>query len=423
MKTTNSAGGLKRSPRAGTDMTKRMTYLPLLAALGVSCASDNEDLAGAGPDDGADEPLFLIQSRVFPPEGTIGLLTPTRSLDAELDYSRSLEQPGGGVLYARPGLGTFLIGSGEEPTITRFEVGPGDTLVPGSKLSFAGYGVLYMYAGDSLVFVNPRKAYYLDLDQLQAIAFDPTEMVITGTTSLAGAAREGFLTSFGQVVQRDDAIYFPGQWYAEPDWDRVPSGSMLVRIDPETDTVTITQDSRCTGMYVTMTTDAGDTYWFSDSYNTFARRGYGPDRGVPDCALRLRAGETTFDPSWQLDLATRVGGASAVPILRAGGSRMWIRVLDESAASLPTPADFNTVNTAPAWQWYLLDVESEAPAVRNDERPLSAVGGLGMYIDGRSFVSTENADYSESTLLELTPDGFLTRATVRGVVDNVVRVR
>jgi hypothetical protein len=394
--------------------------LLVAALLGVSCAGKEE---GRPDPDGGGGPLFLVQSRIFPPEGTIGILTPTGSLDGPLDYTRAIEQPGGGVLYAEPGVGTFLIGAGEEPTIARYELGSGDELIPGKKLSFAGQGVVHLYAGDSVVFVNPAKAYYLDLDQLQVIVFDPTEMVITGTRSLAGARREGYFTSFGQVVRRPDGIYFPGQWYREPDWDRVPAGALLVRIQPETDTVTMTSDARCTGMYVALTTDAGDTTWFSDSYNTFARVGFGADRGVPDCALRLRAGETTFDPSWQLATGARVGGAPVVPIVKAGGSKIWLRVFDATAVKLPTPADFNTVNTAPAWQWYLLDVESDAPAVRNDERPLSPVGGLGMHIDGRTFVSTENADYSESTLLELTPAGFVPRATVRGVVDNIVRVR
>lgn len=408
------------SVRVDEEKSRRRSLGALCVLLSAAaCAADRTD----NPSTAEGGPLYLIQSRVFPPEGTIGLLTPTSSLDAELDYRRSLEQPGGGVLYAQPGIGTFMIGSGEEPAITRYELGPDGALVPGEKMSFAAYGVVYMYAGDSLVFVDARTAYYLDLDQLQAIRFDPTEMVIVGATSLAGAAREGFFTSFGQVIRREDGIYFPAQWYTEPDLDRVPGGSMLVRVDPATDEVTITSDARCTGMYIAMTTDAGDTYWFSDSYNTFARVGYGPERGVPDCALRLRAGETTFDPGWQLAIASRVGGAPSVAVARAGGSKMWLRVLDTAAAALPTPADFDTVNTVPAWQWHLLDVESDAPAIRNDERPLSAVGGFGLFVDGRTFVSTENADYSASTLIELTPEGFAERTTVRGVVDNVVRVR
>jgi hypothetical protein len=402
-------------------MRAKITWFALATALGLGCDGKDENLTETTQTE--DGPLFLIQSRIFPPEGTIGLLTPTGSLEAPLDYRRSIEQPGGGVLYAKPGVGTFLIGSGEEPTITRYDVAPDGSLVPGTKISFADYGVVYMYASESVVFVNARKAYYLDLDQLQAISFDPTEMVITGATSLAGAAREGYLTSFGQAVVREDGIYFPGQWYTDPDLDRVPSGSMLLRLDPDTDAVTITSDPRCAGMYISMTTNAGDIYWFSDSYNTFARVGFGADRGVPDCALRLRAGQTTFDPDWQLDVTTRVGGAPAVAIVEAGGSKAWLRVLDPSVPLPPLPADYDAVNTTPAWQWYLLDVESDEPALRNDDRPLSPVGGYGLYVDGRTFVSTENADYSESTLIELAPDGFIERTTVRGVVDNIVRVR
>jgi|GEM_PF-1566515 len=368
------------------------------------------------------EPLYLIQTRTFSSEGTTGILIPTASLDGPLDYTRALEQPGGGVLYAEPGLGTFLIGAAEEPTITRYEIDPDDRLVAGATLSFANEGVIYLYAG-SMTFVTPHKAYYYDLDQLQAISFDPTEMVITGRVSLAGAEREGFLTSFGDAVVRPDGIYFPGQWYTDPDPDRVPSGSVLVRLDPETDEVTITSDARCTSMLASLTNDAGDTYWFSDMFNTFARRGQGPENGFPDCALRLRAGETTFDPDWELDTGARTGGAPAVAVLRGGDSKMWFRVLDESAVELPVPADYEALDTAPAWQWSLLDVESDTPAVLDEQRPLSSMGALGMYVDGRSFTTIENEDYSETILLELTPDAFVERASVRGVIDEIARIR
>ncbi len=394
-------------------------------ALSVLCAG----CLGCGSDLGSDDavgveggPLYLIMARTFSSEITTGILTPTSSLESELDYSRAIEQAGGGVLYSEPGIGTFMIGSGEEPTITRYRIDPDNRFIAGQKLSFAGYGVQYLYA-DTVIFVNLHKAYYVDLDQLQAIAFDPSAMAITGSVSLAGAAREGFFTSFGEAVRRDDAIYFPAEWYTEPDWDRVPQGSMLVRLDPETDEITFTEDARCTGMLLSTTTDAGDTYWFSDGYNTLARRGYGPEHGVPDCALRLRAGERAFDPDWQLDVGSRTGGAPAIPVLRAGGSKVWLRVLDESAIELPVPTDYSTLDTAPAWQWHLLDVESDASAQRNDERPLSSVGAFGIYVDGRAFTTVENSDYSESTLVELTPEGFVTRSTLRGVVDSIARVR
>ncbi len=54
-------------------------------------------------------PLYLVQTRVFSAEVTTGMLIPTAILDGPLDYSRALEQPGGGVLYAEPGMGAFLV--------------------------------------------------------------------------------------------------------------------------------------------------------------------------------------------------------------------------------------------------------------------------------------------------------------------------
>jgi hypothetical protein len=203
----------------------------------------------------------------------------------------------------------------------------------------------------------------------------------------------------------------------------VPSGSLLVHVDPATDTATMTSDERCTTMLPSLTTPAGDTYWFSDQYNTYARLGHGPDNGVPDCALRLRAGATSFDPTWQLDVGSRTGGAAALAVLQGGASTIWLRVFDDSAVQLPEPADFETIDTAPAWQWYLLDVERDAPALRNDQRPLSSSSAIGMYVDGRSFTTVENEDYSETLLVELTDQGFVERMTARGVIDAIARVR
>jgi hypothetical protein len=399
-----------------------------LAALSLSaCGEDGTTVNAPGEvsrpaADAAAGPLFLIQTRTFSPEGTTGLLIPTPSLDEPIDESRAIEQSGGGVLYAAPGIGAFLIGSGEEPTITRYEIAANGAISPGASLSFANEGVVYLYAG-SVTFVSPTQAYYFDLDQLQAIAFDPTAMAITGRVSLAGAEREGFFTSFGVPVLRPDGIYFTGQWYREPDWDRVPEGSLLVHLDTETNEVTMTPDARCTSMLSSLTTASGDTYWFSDMFNAFARLTRGPGNGFPDCALVLRAGQSQFDPDWQLDTGARTGGSPSVAILKGGDTEMWFRVLDPALAGLAATSSYDEYDTAPAWQWYLLDVTSDAPAVRSDRRPPSSMGALGMYVDGRSFTTIENADYSQTTLLELTERDFVERLTVRGVIDEVVRVR
>jgi hypothetical protein len=401
-----------------------------LALAGLSACDDDDVLLGepsvsadAAVEPSGSEPLYLIQTRVFSPESTTAVLIPTPTLDGPFDDSRALEQAGGGVLYAEPGVGAFMLGSGEEPVITRYEIDAQGGLVPGAQLSFANEGVVFLYAG-SVSFVSPTKAYYFDLDQLQAISFDPRAMAITGRVSLAAAEREGFFTSFGDAVVRPDGIYFPAQWYVDPDWDRVPRGSLLVRLDPETDEVTMTSDSRCTSMLASLTTASGDTYWFSDMFNTFARVARGPENGFPDCALRLRAGERQFDPDWQLDTGARTGGVPTVAVLQAGDSQMWLRGLEPAAVeALPEGATYEDLDTAQAWQWYLLDVASDGPAVRDDQRPLASMSAIGFNVDGRAFTSLDSGDYSESILLELTAGNFVERATVRGAIDNIARVR
>jgi len=70
---------------------------------------------------------------------------------------------------------------------------------------------------------------------------------------------------------------------------------MLIHIDPATDAITVTEDPRCTSLLISQTTPAGDTYWFSDNYNTYARIIGGAERGVPDCSLRLLRDQTQFD--------------------------------------------------------------------------------------------------------------------------------
>jgi hypothetical protein len=113
-----------------------------------------------------------------------------------------------------------------------------------------------------------------------------------------------------------------------------------------------------------------------------------------------------------------------VAVLQADDTKMWLRGLEPSvAATLGPQTTYQDVDTAQAWQRYLLDVASDGPAVRDDQRPLASMSAVGFSVDGRAFTTLENADYSESILLELTAGSFVERAAVRGVIDAIVRLR
>ncbi|HTV17691.1 MAG TPA: hypothetical protein VMG12_03445 [Polyangiaceae bacterium] len=400
--------------------------LSLLVAAGASLLVSACDDDSAPRIEAGGEELWLLQTRVFGlDETTMGYVIPTTTLDGNISNDAAIEQGGGGMVYAPSNRvnGNFLLSYAERGTLTRYDVTTDNRFVEGTTLSFSSYGVESGYG--VIAFVDDSTAYWIDNQQLQVIRFNPTTMLIDAAIPVQGTEREGFITEFsGYPVVRDDGVYFTARWRKE--WEdpmpQAPAGAMLIHIDPATNAVSVTEDARCTSLLVSHTTPRGDTYWFSDNYNTYARIIGGAERGVPDCSLRLLRDQTTFDPDWYLDLGERTGGRPADGVIAGSGSTIWMSVFHAEQLG-EQPADIDTADTARAWQWYSLDVESDAPAVEDTARPYASHGAFGWYSSVRSFSSTTNDDYSESVLLELTNDGFEQRATVEGLIDGIVRVR
>jgi hypothetical protein len=366
---------------------------------------------------------YVVFSTVDTADERMGYFALTPSLDGDvpIDIARGIEEPGGGRLYVQPGVGTFLLGGGEAPTLTRYELNAEGELERGQSLSFANQGVSDL-ADSAVVFVSPSKAYFRDRSQVQLVSFDPTRMEILNTFPLEGLERAGFITDFGtSVFQRADGIYFPMMWYDEAE-DSAPAGAALVRVVPETDTIEITTDPRCSGLSVGLTSAQGDMYWFSTRTTTWWRAPV--NAGLPrDCALRVRRDEQTFDPSWELDTTTRTNGWPSVATVAGEGSKIWLRVLEESEVRVPADATPDVVEELQGWQWYLLDVEANAPAQRNAERQSGSYYAYGFQVDGRTYTTESDAEYTQSTLLELREQGFVEGATVTGTVRGLARLR
>ncbi len=391
---------------------RNVSAFPWLLLLGA-CSPEAES-ADARPFYDGQGPLYLLSVRVFAVEGTVGYVLPSTTLEGELSLSDALERPGGGMVYSDPSTGIVLIGDGENPTFTQFDVSQG-RFEAGPTMSLLNLGIADLWGG--VVFVNEHQAYLLDRIEPQAIRFDPTTMEIESILPFEGLQREGFVPAgYGYPVIRGDGIYMPMRWQgASDDIPESPSGSALIHIDPATDTVTVTSDARCTSLLVSQTTPSGDTWWYSDYNNVYARVNFGEDVAVPDCAMRLAADGTTFAEDGYIDLNARAGGP-AVGIASAGGSEMWLRVLDE-AVFTPDPEDWGVIDTTPSWTWSRLDVATAAEAVADPSGEHDTIGGVASYTSGRTFVTFASSDYSESRLVEITPGGPVERATVPGLID------
>lgn len=398
---------------------RTVPWKALALAAVAACADDANRATG---DDG--QPRFLVFSTVDTDDARLGYFAMTTSLDGDvpIDISKGIEEAGGGRLYVEPGVGTFMIGSGETPSITRYEVSDDGAFVRGETISFANQGVSNL-ADNAILFIDASTAYFRDRAQLQLIRFDPTRMEIVDTFPIEGVAREGFSANFGTAIRREDGVYFPMSYYDPNDYGHVPEQSVLVRLDPDTGETTVTSDSRCTSLEKGIEVD-GDAYWFSSESNALGWRADPPRKGSrPDCALRVRAGETSFDPTYMLDVTTRTGGTPSLAAVPAGGSGIWFRVLDESLTPVPEEAEVSDIAGLAGWQWQLLDVASDAPATRNDDRPPGGYYTYGFVVDGRSFTTESSADYSSTKLIEITSAGFEPRAEVVGTVRGLARIR
>lgn len=363
-------------------------------------------------------PLYLVYTTIDTPDGRTGyyVTTPSIEEDATVNVQTGLEEPGGGMLFAPPEGGYVIIGSGESPTFTRYELGENDNLIKGATVSFANVGVESTWS--VMVFVNPTKAYFLDRDQLRLISFNPSTMELIGALPIADFACEEVSTQFGDPVVRDDGVYFTRACW---DLEITSAGSTLVHVDPKTDTITVTQDERCMGMSVGFLADSGDAYWFSDA--DASMEWSVQNRDAPhDCSLRVKAGEKTFDKSWDLDLTTRSGGVSAIGAVPGPGASVWVKVFDEDAMTEEIPVDEIDWGLS-VWRWGLLDLEGNTPVAVDMDADLVVSYGDPIMVDGRAFSPASNSDYSETTLVELTDRGIANRLHVQGELRRVMRLR
>ena len=367
-------------------------------------------------------PRYLIHSAVQTGDTRMNYFTLVSSLDeaTRLDYSKSLELPGRPRLYAAQGIGFFAIGGGEAPTITRYEVQDG-RLVPGKSLSLQTQGVRAMGA-QAVLFVSPTKAYYKDDAQAQLIVWNPTEMAIEKTLPLPKElVKQGYVTSLSQWASRSGEAYFTVGW-TTPTYERVLPGTVLVRLDTATDTLTQVPDSRCRDL--SKTARLGDTlYFFSGVINGLGHTAYGAeDGGQQDCILRISPGQTTFDAGYVGSVAPALGaGKVGTVIAVTEDGKAWVQVADTSI----TPSAPGTTYSqwySKGWSWWSLPLESLSNPARVQAEP-GAYSGFTANSGASFFVSQSTADYSTSTLMELSTGTPKAGVSFSGFVLDVARIR
>lgn len=413
------------------------TRSPLLLSvlLGLACSAEGADqeaqparetparpgpAADAGPGATDPAPAYLVGTRVWDDVSTTSYFHVLPSLErgTKVDAQKALEIPGAAKLYSVPGIGWFAVGGGDAPAITRYTL-EGDRLVEQDGISLVGYGVSNLW--DTLYVVSATKVYYPDRDGSQLIVINPEEMAIEGSIDLSDTVREGYLSLYGYAsLTQGDRLSFSVGWFDWNETDSVLGETGLVVIDTQRDRVErVVSDERCGGVTQPVTMDTGETYLVSSALAGAAHR-FGRLSTAP-CALRLTEDVQGFDADYYVELADLADGAIAGEPVPAGGSRLFLRVFDETIGEVPDDGATWELTGQEAWLWYTWDVASDS-FTRIDALEPSTSDVFWFEIDGTVFGTATNRQYTETTLLDLAGGGKKA-LRVPGFLHGVARIR
>lgn len=393
----------------------------VIAAAAMSACSGNGSHAGDGGS--SETPAFLLGTRVWNDTSTTSYFHVVSSIEAgtAIDESRAVEVPGAAKLYAIEGVGWFAVGGGEVPTITRYTLDDEGRLNKAGTISLQNYGVESLW--DTLYVVSPTKMYYPDRDGQRLIVINPSAMAITGEVDLGETGREGFLSLYSYAhLERGSHLLFSVAWIDWNETDSILGETGLVVLDTETDTVSrVDVDARCGGITTPVEMSSGDVYFVSSALAAAAHR---LERlPTPPCALRVRAGQDAFDATYLENLEALTGHALAGEPVPGGDSQVFLRAFDEGLGTVTDGALTWELTSQSAWRWLRWTPGTRDVSAVSALHP-STSDVLWFRVDGKVYGTETTADYSETTLIELTAEDGPRRAmTAPGFVHGVARIR
>ncbi|MGC4087942.1 MAG: DUF4374 domain-containing protein [Polyangiaceae bacterium] len=331
----------------------------------LACGSGD----GSNQPSTSDEPKYLAAISTRTADAYVTYSAATPAIDGTIVQhflKRSVETAG--HLYPSSFDGQVFVPQGKAASITKFSANADGTLAEGDTVSFAGAGVTDVLVGPIIgqTMIDAQKAYFFDNANYRALIWNPSSMELTGDAiDFAELLKEPVLdapgyspqifTMPGFVKQVDNLMFVPVRWQnwsAEtPDKILYHSAGLLI-IDTEKDQVVrLLRDERLIDTIYTVVSDAGDLYLFTGAFGASFNLAF--DLGTPSGVLKIRRGQTSFDPDYFLDLEKLTGGRPATTPSRGRGTEVFMKAFYEEEADM-YDADGNIKEAILAEPWQLL---------------------------------------------------------------------
>jgi hypothetical protein len=402
------------------------TWRVLLALAGAAlgCTEDATSPGGGpgGAAPAAARPLYAIMYEVFSDMGSNSYLNLLDSLDVQqVDVARAREYPGGRAFLATYN-GWIFVGDPTSPIVTRYSVGPDDSLREDGKLSFGNYGLM---AGNldpwNVTFISPTKAYLFDFKEATHIIWDPSAMEIRGEIAPAPELlREGLDLDGSPAVIRGNRLYRSLFWVNFE--TAVYSPDHLLGIyDTDSDRlVELVPETRCPAPGNLVHQDEQGNFYFGNWIWPISGTLM---RGAPrSCVLRLGTGADRYDPQWTLAYADLAEGREGAMFSYVGGGKGLVSVFHHEMTTFDATTDPWEYAGTPIWQIWNVDLD-QRKAAPVEGIPLNAGAFTPVRLDGRMFALVPGADWKATQAYEIVEGKARPAFEVRGWTYQLMKVR
>ena len=376
----------------------------LIAGAGSACSdpASNEGSLGYG--------RHALTTTIFQADGQTSLLglVEDPGVPGVFDATRALEIGGSAALFGRDGRSVFAIGSSDSANVTRYDLSEGGVEAKGA-LSLQPYGISSGFKRPELVpFVSDTKAYWIDDGSSQVVVWNPEEMTLSGSFSLAAAEREGWLLEVGEAVVRGSSVFVSANYRDANDGEA--GQAVAIVLDTTNDTVAaVLTDDRCGGTLDIAPAEDGMLYFATNSFSASLYALQRPADYPAPCVLRVLPGEEGFDPEFYIStLELTLGRPAGQLVLGARGSAYVLALHDDLlGAPIGPDTDIFAPYEASAWRWWQVELGVAAVGTPLDGLGERSAASRVLRAGGREYIANIDLASGTTTLLAPQPDGSL----------------
>jgi hypothetical protein len=331
--------------------------------------------------------------------------------DGKLDYKAAIEL--GEFVNVHAMGDAVFVHQPVDATVRKLVVRADGTVDVDVTISFADYGVAG-YAGD-MIYVSATRAFLLDEDAGQLVAWNPEAMEISGATKLPEQA----LSRDGLAAQISRGIALGGQAFVAAsfrDWTTLSyyDAAAVGIFDATADEpqLRIIEDDRCASTVASpFDGEDGFAYVVSDAALGFDALANPTQTRKALCVLRIEPGAGEFDPDFFVDLkqALNSPGFYAAHPMKDGKLLVNVWASDVPLETVADPNDSGWYwDYPPYFEYAIVDLASGTSTPINDVPRAAVQWSITLRVDGDVYVQTYRDD-TGSDLQRVDPDGTVTR--------------